>query len=273
MCDWVEANPVPWEGTMLDRERITEHSSNLIDVFRLIYEARMKADKAAIWCCKSTFNLRYIHDLETQLQPFYIYLYRDGRDVASSFKKTIVGPKHTFHLAKKWSTEQKAVLRFLNTISDKRYFSISYEELLSDPEKIMRSLCSKIGVPFQSDMLQFYASRESALTAGSGEMWKNVLRPVMKNNSGKYLTELTSSDIALFESVAGIQLKQLGYGLNTEGDLEYEGLINQYDTINQQMQLKAQLNASEKDKLKRARQQELLRSIHNRFGLRDVQAI
>lgn len=37
-------------------------------------------------------NMFYAEGIEsTGIQPYYIYLYRDGRDVALSFKRRIVG--------------------------------------------------------------------------------------------------------------------------------------------------------------------------------------
>lgn len=269
MCDWVEANPVPWEGIELDREDITSRSDNLIDIFRLIYERRMAVDQASIWCCKSTFNLSFAAELEKYLKPFYIYLYRDGRDVACSFKKAIVGPKHTYHLARKWSDEQRTVLNFLGNMQEDRFISIAYEDLLNQPELVIRSLCERIGVSFESGMLHFYESRESELTAKSGEMWKNVLKPVIKDNTRKYLNELNREDIRLFESVAGRELRDLGYDGISTSPVDFNPQIAEYEILNKQMEEEARSKASAQDKQKRAKQNELLEKIRMRFGLNE----
>ncbi len=265
MCDWVEANPVPWEGTMLSRGRIIEESSTIIDVFRLIYEARMQLDKANIWCCKSTFNINFVGDLESVIKPFYIYLYRDGRDVATSFKKAIVGPKHIYHLARKWSSEQEAAREFLSGIPTKRYISLSYEDLLGKPEGSVQEICEKLGIIYESEMLHFYTSNESRRTADSGEMWKNVLKPVLRNNSGKYLKELPDSDIALFESIAGNELQALGYQRASHKSISFEHEIPLYEAQNSQMQFQVKQNAPVQDKSKREAQDKLMKKIQERL--------
>lgn len=50
-------------------------------------------------------------------------------------------------------------------------------------------------------------------------MWSNVTKPILKNNTNKFLCELSSEDITIFESVAGDLLQQLGYSLCTPLDL------------------------------------------------------
>ena len=267
MCDWVDANPVPWEGVKFDREMMLESGSTIMDVFRQVYEARMQHDGASIWCCKSTFNINYVEDLETSVKPFYIYLYRDGRDVAASFKKAIVGPKHTYHLATKWAIEQKSVREFLKTIAPERYTVLAYEALLDNPKACVQEVCKKLGIAYEPQMLEFYVSNESRRTADSGEMWKNVLNPVMKNNTGKFQQELTTSEIALFESIAGEALELLDYSKVSEDRVSYESDIPSFEVQNQQLQEAARKNASLQDKEKRAAQKELLIQIQHRLGM------
>lgn len=269
MCDWVEANPVPWEGTTLDRDRIVTNSNTIIDVFRAIYEARLHHDQASIWCCKSTFNINFVSDLELAIRPFYIYLYRDGRDVATSFKKAIVGPKHIYHLAQKWSKEQNSAKAFLSSIATERYIAIAYEDILEQPEACVREICDKLDITYEPDMLQFYNSEESLRTADSGEMWKNVLKPVIKNNTRKFEKELPPSDIALFESIAGNTLETLGYKRVTKEFIAYKDEIPSFDIQNQQLQEQARNSASAQDKEKRAAQKALLAQIRQRLGVND----
>ena len=85
ICDWVKWNPVPWEGVDLDPSRFIEacRVPSLIEIFSKIYEHKASRDEASIWCCKSMENVYYATAIvQHNLQPFYIYLYRDGRDVA-----------------------------------------------------------------------------------------------------------------------------------------------------------------------------------------------
>ena len=59
----------------------------------------------------------------------------------------------------------------------------------------------------------FHSSEESKRTAAGGKMWENVTKPLIKNNYGKFLKELPSEDVTIFEAVAGDTLIKLGYQL------------------------------------------------------------
>jgi len=123
ICKFVELNPVPWTGVDLIRADIFTGSKkrSVYEIFKLIYEAYAKSQNGSIWCCKSMVNINYVDELEKRkFDPFYIYLFRDGRDVALSFKKAIVGEKHIYQLAKKWKNVQEISLNFLKHIDDSR---------------------------------------------------------------------------------------------------------------------------------------------------------
>ena len=83
----------------------------------------------------------------------------------------------------------------------------------------MRQLCNFLHLPYSDRVMDYYKSRESENTAVAGKMWANVTKPILKDNTKKFLRELSSEDIAIFESVAGDLLQQLGYSLYTPLDL------------------------------------------------------
>ena len=68
------------------------------------------------------------------IRPFYIYLHRDGRDVATSFKRAYVGPKHIYKLLKN-GIKTKLIQLFLSSLPDHRFVQISYESLIQYQKK------------------------------------------------------------------------------------------------------------------------------------------
>ncbi len=268
MCRWVEVNPVPWSKVTFDRQAILSRSTTVFDVFRSIYEAKAKADQADIWCCKSTFNIEYVDEIEKHIRPFYIYLFRDGRDVAVSFKNAIVGPKHIYNLAVKWREEQRQSIDFLKGVDEERKIAIRFEDLIDNPVNEIEKICSKIGITYDSSMMNYYTSEESLHTAESGRMWENVVRPIMKENKGKFLTALSRSETELFEHLAGSVLEELGYkreiplnGNNIKLD------VADYNRQNSLMMEEAKQKALKKDIENRKAQERLLVEIKERFSL------
>ncbi len=214
VCRLVELNPVPWEGVTLNRSVIQRRSRRrtLMAVYEAVYGTLADAWEARSWCCKSLSNIAYLPQIEAHFRsPRYIYLYRDGRDVAVSFRKAVVGEKHFYHIAKEWASTQQLALGMRERIGPNRFFSISYESLTSQPELSMRMLCKFLGVRFNQSMLEFYKSDEAKRAAESSELWGNVVKPIMADNTRKFLRDASEKDIRIFESVAGDVLSALGY--------------------------------------------------------------
>lgn len=213
VVDYIHVNPVAW-GVRLDKDEIygMARQFSLFELNKNIYEFLARQQGARYWCCKSMGNMYVSEELETASPDLkYIYLYRDGRDVALSFQKAIVGEKHPYHIAKQWHEDQQACLRLTDRIPSERLFMLNYEQLIRDPEQTIRQLCAFLGIGFQETMLHYYTSDESRRTADGGAMWTNLTKPVMHDNANKFLREMAADDIRIFESVAVDSLVALGY--------------------------------------------------------------
>ncbi len=128
-----------------------------------------------------------------------------------SFRKAVVGEKHFYHIAREWAAAQQLALGMRERIGPNRFISISYESLTSEPELTMRLLCKFLGVRFSPTMLEFYKSDEAKRAAESSDLWGNVAKPIMADNTRKFLRDASQEDIRIFESVAGDVLTALGY--------------------------------------------------------------
>lgn len=216
MITWVKLNPVPWEAFNPTADQIETGctSPSLIQAFKSIYDWEALAEGKTFWICKSMANYQFVENFERdQLIDKYIFLYRDGRDVALSFKDAIVGPKSAYNCALQWEQDQAACLEIAKKLGEKVVL-VCYEELIESPLQVLEELFEKIGLTMPSDVLDFPRSEESIHTAEAGEMWKNVARPVIPTNKRKYLTQMTDDEKKIYESIAGHVLYQLGYELH-----------------------------------------------------------
>ena len=128
---------------------------------------------------------------ENNFNSYYIHLVRDGRDVALSFKKAVVGEKHIYNLAKKWQYDQERPLEYMNEFGTQRGIQVRYEDLLVSPDKEIQKICKLIGLKYSDRIFDYYHSEESILTAASGEMWQNLndrsLKIIMGSTKPDYL--------------------------------------------------------------------------------------
>ena len=273
VVDYVNANPVPWEGVILNKKQIIERSgtNSLFEINRLIYEDAASGKNASLWCCKSMNNVYFAPELEEhQSIQKYIYLYRDGRDVAASFKKAIVGEKHIYFLAKQWKKDQEECLKLKNQIPADRFFSLSYEQLISRPEETVTALCNFLSIDYTADMLHYYTSHTSKATAASGEMWSNLEKPIIKDNSGNFFRSFEQNDLEIFELVAGDTLLKLGYPLyssSNDTSLISAENIEIYQQQNIQLKQLSLIKAKPGDLEKREQQEQIIKQIKNRQKL------
>ncbi len=274
ICTLVECNPVPWIGLKFNRGEIVNlcQSRTLIEIFRVIYDLKARHENASFWVCKSMSNVVYAREMETAgMKPLYIHLYRDGRDVACSFKNAIVGEKHVYAIANQWRDDQQACIRLQQTLDANRFLPIRYESLIGEPEKAMRKVCNFLKIDFSAGFLDYYTSEESKKTANAGKMWANVSRPILKNNTNIYKTDLSKMEIAIFEKQAGKMLDKLGYNLETSGILNEQPFslqqISEFEAANKLLKEKAGRAADLGDIKLREPQQQLLKQIINRKNI------
>ncbi|WP_428329414.1 sulfotransferase family protein [Mucilaginibacter sp.] len=270
VVNYVEANPVPWDGITINREWIFENSTvyTLYEINKLIYEQAAIAKGSKYWCCKSMANVHYAHELDAHSPNLkYIYLYRDGRDVAVSFKKAIVGEKHIYNLAQQWTYDQAACIKLAKATDGSRFFSLNYETLIVNPEAVIRKLCAFLNITYSADMLSFYNSNESKATAAAGEMWENLEKPIISNNTGKFHKELSKEEIEIFELVSQDVLRELEYPLFsslTNTGLISDNAVEKYFNENELLKKEILKTARRSDLDKRAGHLQILRDIKAR---------
>lgn len=272
VCTLVELNPVSW-GIKFDRAELRRRcaGNNLPQVMKAVYEMKTLQKGASSWACKSMANIHYAAAIEEAgILPFYIFIFRDGRDVALSFMKAIVGEKHIYHLAKQWKEEQELSIALCKRVGEERSVLIPYEAFISEPETHLQKICGLLDIAYSPAMLDYAQSDESKETASSGAMWGNLVKPVMKENKKKFLTGLTEAQVRIFESVAGETLLELGYSLQYPEALNTvftPGEIAAFDRENQQLKKQAKEKADPADVLKRKAQDAFVLSLRERMNI------
>ncbi len=268
VCRLVELNPVAWDGVVLNRDEVLSRcrENSLVALHGAVYDLCAEAWGAHTWCCKSLANIDYVEEIERYFDnPRYIFLYRDGRDVALSFQKAVVGEKHIYHIARGWAKTQERALTLMDQIGPGRLIMVSYEELTSAPEATTRRLCEFLGVAYNDNMLEFHVSDEAKRAAVSSSLWDKVTQPVMTNNSRKFLRESSETEIRIFESVAGHVLDRLGYErvhvASGEEQTFSEQEIQLFNEQNEQIKRSLLDQTDKDDLLRRERQEGLLQEI------------
>ena len=98
-------------------------------------------------------------------------------------------------------------------------------------------------------------------------MWKNLSKPLIKNNKEKYIDELSANQILLFESINYRYLKMLNYKLKYDNSkfinsFSKKDLLN-YNIINNKLRDEFFSKISSMELSKRKRQLQFLEKINN----------
>jgi hypothetical protein len=177
-------------------------------------------DKTPIYC-------RHMLAIEALLpEAHFIHIIRDGRDVAVSLRKVWFAPgRDMTTLAAYWRELVRGARQA--GLSTRRYLEVRYETLVTDPERVLRTVCDFIGLDFSTMMLCYWQRtperlkehRSRCSTDGSLivtherrlEQQRLTMHPPDAGRVLAWRTELTSVEQSEFEHTASDALTEFGY--------------------------------------------------------------
>ena len=156
----------------------------------------------------------------------FIHLIRDGRDVALSIKDLWFGPDSIREVAGWWVSRINQARSQVEELP--WYLEVRYEDLVRDPERVLREICAFIDLPWNPIMLDYHERaaerlaelRYDAPTQGRGGIiraedrvgiFSLVLKPPQADRLERWRTEMGAPDREWFEGIAGAMLRELGY--------------------------------------------------------------
>jgi Sulfotransferase family len=185
------------------------------DAIAAVFEAYATKHGKPRWGDKTPAYMRYLSLLE-RLFPdaLFVHLIRDGRDCALSFlsmpddapTRTWAYPTDVFGVACQWATEIRDARGLGRRVGASRYLEVRYEELVTEPERVVRDICAFADVPYAPAML---APEDSEIADRPHHM---RLREAPSKRRD-WATEMSAEDVESFEVVAGPILAELGYEL------------------------------------------------------------
>src|SRR6266513_4649437 len=181
-----------------------------------VFEVYAEHEGKPRWGDKTPMYMQHLPLLE-RLFPdaLYVHLIRDGRDAALSFlampagvvTRTWAHPRSAADFACQWRLEVAAA-QALGRRAGERYLELRYEDLVGDPEGVLRSICGFAQLPYDPRMLD-YTRRFDV----SAKPHQQRLKEAPRRGVRVWRTEMPADDVAEFEAVAGDLLRSCGYAL------------------------------------------------------------
>lgn len=200
-----------FEIDTLANELHAEGRHTLPAIIAGIFEKNAQGEGKARWGDKTPY---YVMHLPKLLEWFpdaqIVHLIRDGRDVALS----LFGRQHDFYVynsyfaAEYWESYVEKGRIQGRQLPPSQYLELRYEDLLTQPDVTMKTLCAFLGEEFSDELFDVTAVDDPGKTP-------LVHKPLRADNAGKWRSKMSAAQIRAFESVSGKTLREFGYELAT----------------------------------------------------------
>lgn len=198
-------------------ELCTDYSFyNVLEVLLKYYSNQLDNPKS-VWGDKSNNYITHVKLLKHHFPTSkFIHIVRDVRDASLSSYKA--WRTNIFRYSQRWYNDINKICKDFEQISDSDYFEFRYEDLLKDPEKIIKKCLDLLGLEFYRDMLTFHKPSEAV---GDAKGYKSI----KSNNFQKYKKYYSKDRILKIEKITWPLLKKFGY------DHEYDGKVKKISKI------------------------------------------
>lgn len=186
---------------------------SLVALVRHLFFAEAEASGCSRLFIKENHIYRYLPFLQRAFTGMQIiYLVRDPRDMALSWKNSSVLRGDVVRATRIWQEDQCRGLQVMGYLeSGVDLHQLSYEDLVSEPTAQLEQVCDVLHVRPDPAMLEFHRDGDAISASTRTGDWENLEKPLMKANFGKYRTGLAPNEIALVETVCGDVMDVFGY--------------------------------------------------------------
>jgi hypothetical protein len=221
-----------WGDSGLDRDAMLELLSTVDpwstgDGLRAVYRAIAARDGKPRWGDKTPVHLMHMRAIADVLpEAHFIHIIRDGRDVAVSWRDLPFRPGtgRIEELADGWRRQIELGREQSRTLP--HYLEVRYEDLVNEPERVLRQLCTFIDLDFASEMLRAHERAPRLIRAGpevrrvgttritgSQRMaaMQRLAQPPDPSRARAWTQILSAGEVEQFEAIAGGLLDELGY--------------------------------------------------------------
>ena len=170
------------------------------------------------WADKTPY---YVGELDLVKRVFpearIVNLVRDGRDVALSLLRVPFGPSNVWAAARQWRAAVDA-----GDAAQARYggavLTIRYEDLVADPEPVVRGVCAFCEITYLPQMLAIEDSAAGKLAAGQESWFSELFAGIGTRSVGKWRTQMTRAQQSVFAAEASEALRRHGYEVPGSGE-------------------------------------------------------
>lgn len=216
-------NSVPDFSQLLTWTQVNGYSYKSIVSFYGTWGAWMEGREELLYWGDNT--PRYIHSMSFLKALFpdakFIHMVRDPRDVVASALRLPLGGKTPLGIAYDWERALLSGLAAESLWGSGVILRVKYEDLVTNPESILKRICNFLEISFTQEMLFFHRS-EAAKELSRLRHHRRVSKPLDSESVGRYRRDLPPKVLQIVESY----LSELMLFMSYSSETEYEKLLN-----------------------------------------------
>ncbi|MEK6690419.1 MAG: sulfotransferase [Nitrospirota bacterium] len=184
------------------------------------------------WGQKTPNNLFFIPQiLENFPKAQFIFITRDGRDASATSINSAFGAGNIYGAAHTWNFANTFIKPFRKKYDSSTWFDVRYEELVREPEEILKKICDFVDEKYYPQMLEFHRT-PIGIHRGKQRDHAPLGHPVSDRYVGIYKHLLSIRDQQIYAAIAGETHKEAGYELDVnpiEISEEEKTLLQEWD--------------------------------------------
>jgi hypothetical protein len=202
------------EPDALLKQALSLNEPTLVDIVNIVYERYLERAKKRRLGDKTPPYIEIVPQL-SELYPGakFIHLVRDGRDVAISYIDLWWhGNCRYYEPDFDWTRALRFREKYAKTALDRSILDVKYEDLLSDPEFVVRKICDFLGEAFEPEMLDV-SPRVDKVPERERVIHPKLAQPLSTEAIGRWRVKLSALECFLMEACLRKNLRKWGYSL------------------------------------------------------------
>jgi hypothetical protein len=187
---------------------LNDFSDRMFFIERIALVKASQENKSG-WGAKILSVYEQIYDIYPD--SFFLFMLRDGRDIAAS-RKNVGNFNQTIQkVARSWLRQ---TIKFEKFISNNGVHGmlVRYENLAKKPKNELKKVLDFLGLPWNEKVLKFYELNLTIHQKPEGHLsGRQIKSPINTESIGRWKKELDQKEIDEFESIASKTLKKYGY--------------------------------------------------------------
>lgn len=186
-------------------------SATLAEIMNLMFSSYAACEGKTRWGDKSLFfgSMQLLYEMFPRAR--FIHIVRDGRDVFDSWRSMDPSKGHPAVMALDWRHKLASIEKSIAQLPDSNTLTLRYEDLVSQPEDMVRSICTFLGIDFDANMLEFHKTSQRYIGDHHSKL---IFKAIDDANISKWRKNMSQDEIKIYELMAHKSLTQYGYPLS-----------------------------------------------------------